>query len=225
MWILPNQENMRNTEDTFNCRSLAVCSADWTKGTVPSQTWQLGFPSVFLTLPSVFATTHIAIKGKEKMLKCLCTHSCSKGMLKTTLLSCSSNGLRSVWSRAPRKDSPGRLAPQLRSADFLALTHGLGSHISSKLTNCLYFGVCQRYLHNITGNQLPKDPTEPPTVVWRSTSLVSLAWGLCSQTLLLFLVPAFCPFPDSEWFCMGLILLTQNRTEHNTSFHPPVKIL
>lgn len=68
--------------------------------------------------------------------------------------------------------------------------------------------VCVR---DITGNQLPKDPTEPPAVVWWSTSFVSLAWGLCSQTLLLFLVPAFCPFTDSEWFCTGLILLTQNR--------------
>lgn len=45
---------------------------------------------------------------------------------------------------------------------------------------------------------------------------VSLAWGLCSQTLLLSLIPAFCPFTSSEWFCIGLILLTQNR---NTTFY------
>lgn len=38
-------------------------------------------------------------------------------------------------------------------------------------------------------------------MLWWSTSFVSLAWELCSQTLLLFLIPAFCPFTGSQWFC------------------------
>lgn len=113
------------------------------KGLCQARHGSRDFPSVFLTLPSVFATTHIAIKRKKKMLKCLCTRSRSKGTLKTTLLSCPSEGLRSVWSLAPRKDSPGRLAPGLRSAAFFALTHGLGSHISSKLTNFEFWCVSE----------------------------------------------------------------------------------
>lgn len=157
------------------------------------------------------------------MLKCLCTRSCSKGMLKTTLLSfkraevCLKPSSQQGFHRKTGSWTHSALS-------HLALTHGLGSHIISKVTNCLNFGVYQRYLHNIIGNQLPKDPTEPPAVVGWSITFVSLAWGLCSQTLLLLLVPVLCPFTGNEWFCMGLILLAQNR---NTTlpFHPSAKIL
>lgn len=144
MWILPDQENMRNTEDTFNCRSLAVCSADWTKGTVPSQTWQSGFPLCFSNITfSVCYNTYCnqkKEKNAEMPLHMQPFQRDAENHSAVLSFSC-----LAVWSLAPRKDSQGRLAPELRSADFFALTHGLGSHISSKLTNCLNFGVCQRY--------------------------------------------------------------------------------
>lgn len=74
----------------------------------------------------MFAMPHIT-KKKRKTLKYLCIYSCSKGMLKTTLLS-----FIRTEVLAPSKDSTGRLAAELCSADFFALTRGLSSHISSK---------------------------------------------------------------------------------------------
>lgn len=130
MWILPDQENSRNTEHTFSCGSLAVCSVVLTEPeeTVPSQTWQSGFPLCFsnITFNVCYATRYNQSK-KETGWNASAYIAVVKGRWKS--LCCPSQGLRFVWSLAPSKDYTGRLAAQLCSADFSVQTRGLGSHI------------------------------------------------------------------------------------------------